>query len=944
MTSLRKLRFSICLVFVNAFAFVGTCAFAAEPTEHDVEFGRDVQPILKAHCVACHGPQKQESNYRLDVREIAFAPADYGTAPIVKGKSAESPVYLALTDQHEDGLVMPPPDEAEPLSEEAIATIKRWIDAGAPWPDELAGDSSTELTTDHWAFQPIESYTPPAHASSLGKTSIDAFLGRRLEQAGLSFSPAADRVTWLRRVYLDMHGLPPTQEQLNAFVHDTSPNAYQRVIDDVLGSHHYGERWARHWLDVVRFGESTGFEVNRDRENAYYFRDYVIDAFNKDTSYRQFIIDQLAGDVAGNEIGTGFLVGGPYDMVKSPDINLTLMQRQDELADFVNTTGTAFLGMTIGCARCHTHKFDPIPQRDYYAMQAVFAGVQHGERPLQGESANEHRQRIEALEQNLREMETQLNEYRELAKQSAESPLRTREPVNAKLNTEDFPAVLASAVRFTISQTNASEPCIDELEIFAVADQSNVALASAGTTVTASGSLSGHDIHQLKHINDGQIGNQHSWISSTNGEGWVQLEFPEPVAIHRIRWGRDRLGGFRDRVATVYRIEAKTPDDGWCTVASSADRKPFGGEADESADFVEYLPEESAKAAADLLHLRLDIKEQIRKAQASIPKAYLGTFTEPAEIHRLHRGDPLAPREVVAPGALSIIGPLDLATDSESSRRLALAEWIASPDNPLTARVIVNRVWQFHFGTGIVNTPSDFGRNGGEPSHPELLDWLAHEFMQNGWSMKWLHRQILSSHAYQQSSDPSAEGLAKDAASRLLWRFPPRRLSAEAIRDCVLHVSGALNLKRGGPGFLLFEINHENVHHYFPLEEYGPEQFRRMIYMTKIRQEQDDVFGVFDCPDGGQVIPSRNRSTTPLQALNLLNSQFVLDQADRFSNRIQKEHPQDVANQIGYAFQLAFSRPPNQSELEAATALVQEHGLPALCRAMLNANEFLFVF
>ncbi len=291
-----------------------------------------------------------------------------------------------------------------------------------------------------------------------------------------------------------------------------------------------------------------------------------------------------------------------------------------------------------------------------------------------------------------------------------------------------------------------------------------------------------------------------------------------------------------------------------------------------------------------------------------------------------------------------VMGTLGLDKDTEeSARRLKLAQWIASDDNPLTARVIVNRLWHYHFGRGIVSTPSDLGKNGSSPSHPEMLDWLAMRFIEHGWSLKWLHREILLSSTYQQSSQPRSDALARDADCRLLWRFPPRRLEAEAIRDCVLQITGKLNPKAGGPGFLLFKVDRENVHHYFPLEEFEPEHFRRMIYMTKIRQEQDEVFGVFDCPDGGQTIPDRSRSTTALQALNLLNSQFMIQQAGFLAERLKTAAGDDVAAQVRLAFELAFSRAPAPEELADALEFVQQYDLQAFCRALLNANEFLFV-
>ncbi len=368
----------------------------------------------------------------------------------------------------------------------------------------------------------------------------------------------------------------------------------------------------------------------------------------------------------------------------------------------------------------------------------------------------------------------------------------------------------------------------------------------------------------------------------------MQIEFAQPAIIERVVWARDREQVFADRLAIDYSIEISTDGQEWREVSSSLRRQPFliNGEELEDA-FIGRLPADQQESAKRLLEQIKQLREHVKHLNQEIPLGYVGTFKEPEPIHRLYRGDPLFPREEVAPDVLTVMGSLALDTTSpEQQRRLKLAEWIASDDNPLTARVIVNRVWHYHFGRGIVSTPSDFGKNGTAPTHPELLDSLAARFMENGWSLKWLHREILSSSTYQQSSYPRDAALAKDADCRLLWRFPPRRLEAEAIRDCVLQVSGKLNPQSGGPGFLLFNIDRENVHHYFPLEKFEPQHFRRMIYMTKIRQEQDDVFGTFDCPDGGQTIPQRNRSTTALQALNLLNSQFMIEQSGFLAERL----------------------------------------------------------
>ena len=931
--------------FAQSQSALDSSSKAESTTTFVVDYLRDIQPIFESHCYPCHGPTKQESNYRLDLRARAMGTGDHGAAPINPGESSTS---LLIQFVSGDGDLLMPPENLPPLSAAQVDLLRRWVDAGADWPaggEELEPD---HITTDHWSFQALAKVVPPDLGAPIQfplQSALDRFVLASLIENGLSPSPAADRVSLIRRVYLDMLGLLPTPEQVAAFVEDPAPAAYEQLVENVLASPHYGERWARHWLDVVRFGESTGYEVNRDRANAYYYRDYVIEALNSDKPYRDFVMEQIAGDALGVDEATGFLVGGPYDIVKSPDINLTLMQREDQLADYVNTTATTFLGLTVGCARCHNHKFDPILQRDYFAIQAIFAGVEHGERKLIRRSSADLSASIESVQQELDQMTSRLAKFKESAPATAE--ITDRLPVlNPAMNCDEFAPTLAKWIRFKVTRTNQAEPCLDELEIYAKGDETNLALASLGGVASSGGDYAGNPKHQLEHINDGQYGNHHSWIASQTAGAWVQIALPEPRSIQKVIWGRDRQGQFSDRLAIRYSIEVSLDDEHWQEVFSSHRRQPFlvAGQAELEGDFIERLPTELAEPARKLLAEIDAARIEAQRLEGQIPLAYLGQFKEPQTIYRLHRGDPLAPREEVLPDTLTVLGTLGLENSTpEQQRRLMFAHWLVSEKNPLTARVIVNRVWHYHFGQGIVATTSDFGKNGGAPTHPELLDWLATEFMAHGWSLKWLHRQILLSSTYRQAATPRAESLAIDADSKLLWRFPPRRLEAEAIRDCVLQASGKLNLAAGGPGFLLFKIDRENVHHYFPLEEFTAEHFRRMIYMTKIRQEQDDVFGAFDCPDGGQTMPNRNQSTTALQALNLMNSPFIIEQAEFFAQRLETSAGKQPQDQVRLAYELLFSRLPTELETSDALSFIQQQGLMAFCRALLNANEFLFL-
>jgi hypothetical protein len=730
---------------------------------------------------------------------------------------------------------------------------------------------------------------------------------------------------------------------VTAFTSDRQPHAYERLVERLLNSPRYGERWARHWLDVVRFAESDGFETNQPRPNAWRYRDYVIDAFNDDKPYDRFIREQLAGDAFGADEATGFLVAGPSDRVKSPDPVLTANQRADELQDMVTAIGAAFLGLTINCARCHNHKFDPISQLDYYSMVACVSGVQHGDRELLGVDNNERRHEAEASRPRLAEITTVLDGLTPMPRPDATEPRRAM--VNARRNVERLKPILTKYVRFTTTETNSgAEPCLDEIELWTDgAEPSNVAI---GARVSASGDYAGDPKHRLAHINDGQYGNGRSWISNTAGRGWVVLELTQPERIARIVWSRDREERYKDRLATRYSIEASEDGLTWRVVGNSNDRAPFKNDVPPRPEWDSpTLDAEQRTRATNLEVERREIEARIARLN-SAPSAYAGRFQQPPPTHRFHRGDPMQSREEVVPAALAQFGEkLSLTADTtEQQRRIALANWIADPQHPLTARVLVNRVWQHHFGRGLVETPSDFGLNGARPSHPELLDWLANEFIAQKWSVKALQRLIVTSATYRQSSSQNKNALTLDADTRLLWRFPPQRLEAEPLRDSILAITGKIDLRRAGPGFDLFEPNTNYVKVYNARRDFATDAFRRMIYWAKPRMQLDDTFGTFDCPDAGQTAPRRNRSTTPLQALALLNSPFLLQQAGFFAERLQRDAGADCAAQVRRAFTLAFGREPSIEESDAAEQLIAMHGLPAFCRGLLNATELLTVF
>jgi mono/diheme cytochrome c family protein len=918
-------------------------ALASQPSDNVTEetdtvawqthFTEQIRPILELHCFECHGEETQESNLRLDRIVDLRRGGDTGEPALLPGDPDRSHMIQLVTSSDDD-LRMPPYGDG--LSKDEIDRLRSWIESVPPWSQNQSTEVEGPAAGTHWSFQPIQPGRLPE--SDAGPTdgpadgAIDLYVLQGLDHLGRQLAAPADRGVLIRRLYLDLTGIPPSPDQVRAFVDDPSPQAYQRLVDILLADPGYGERWGRYWLDLVRFAETDGFETNRERPNAWPYRDYVIESLNRDKPYDQFLIEQLSGDLAGAPVATGYLVAGTRDIVKSPDVVLTRTQRQNELDDMINTTGTAMLGLTLGCARCHNHKFDPVTQRDYYAVQAIFAGVQHGEQlsiPFETDHSI-----IAAIENEISILEQELAPFRQ-------PDASVRPAVTATGNSERFPAIPADRVRFTILESSSAEPCLDELQIFA--GDSNVALSSRGSIASSSGDYQGNAKHQLAHINDGLIGNEHSWISDKSRGGWVQIDFPETVTIDRVFWSRDRTGQYSDRLAIRYSICVAVEGQPWIEVASDRDRQSVNPRDNAPAyDFSALSTVDRHLYQRHIARIS-ELRDQLSKLLT--PTAiYAGTFAQPEPTHRLFRGDPMAPREQVAPGTVAFLDDLGLSVDTpEAERRQQLARWIASPENPLTARVIVNRLWQHHFGRGLVSTPSDFGHAGTTPSHPELLDYLAARLIDSQWSLKRIQREILLSATYRQSNLPDADAVAADAGNEWLWRFAPRRLEAEAIRDSVLWASGVLDRRMGGPGFSAFEVELENVRHYHPKTTYTADDWRRMIYMTKVRQEQDAVFGIFDCPDGSTSVPARGRSTTPLQALNLLNSPFMIEQAKQFAGRLQRQQPGDVRLQIELAHWLCYGREATPKETESALSFIDQYGLHQFCRAMLNSNEFLFL-
>ncbi len=901
--------------------------------EKPVDYAREIKPILEKNCYECHGPEKQKSGFRLDIKSQAFKGGSGHGPAILPGKAGESPIFL-LTSSTDADEKMPP--KGPGLTTDELKTIERWINGGAIWPDGL-DTARVKDPMDHWSFKPLGRKELPVTAKQgWERNPIDRFILQKLEQSGLSPAMEASRRTWLRRVSLDLTGLLPTMAEVTAFENDNRPDAFERMVDRLLASPRYGERWAQYWLDVVRYADTHGFEVNTERPNAWPYRDYVISAFNADTPYDRFIREQIAGDQLGRDSATGFLVTAAAllpGQIGADDASKRLA-RQDELSEIIINTGQTFLGLSIGCARCHDHKFDPISHQDYYAIQGFFAGVDYGDRGVPSREAAAARR---AIESRIAAIDADLVRYVPLFGSGTKRP-----KINARQNIDRFTPVKASRVRLTVNKTNNLEPCIDELEIYDLSG-ANVALASRGGKASASGSNVSPDRHELRLVNNGQYGNSSSWMSNENGGGWVQIDLPGTLTIDRIVWGRDRLGKFGDRLAIDYKIEIATGDGPWKLVADASDRMPYTEGRARAEIAFDHLPKLERTRAEQLVREKRDLEKSLGNYSANGALVFAGIFRQPDDVRLLSRGDPEQPKQRVAPATLPIFQQVTLSSDApDRDRRRVLAGWLASPENPLTARVAVNRIWQGHFGTGLVDTPNDFGHSGSSPSHPELLDWLAARFIESGWSVKQMHRMVVLSATYRQSAaiDPKSQSI--DADARLLWRYPSRRLEAELIRDNMLAVAGGLNRKMGGRGYDLFG-SRGGLNGFPPVEKFNDEGRRRMIYAHKVRMEKDIVFGAFDCPDAGQSMARRRQSTTPIQALNLFNSQFSIDQAAALADRIQAEAGSDPARQIDAAFQAAFLRHVSADELAELLPVVRAEGLAVLCRAMLNSNEFLFI-
>ena len=768
----------------------------------------DALTLLENHCVRCHGGEKTKGGLNLTTREHLLKGGD--TGPVIDISKADSSLLLKSI-RHESDSEMP---YKEPkLPDHDISTIAAWVKAGSPYtrtlkattPKKAEGFAVSEADKSHWAFKPITHPTPPLVGDY--KNPIDQFIVAKLRDSNLALSPTATREQLIRRVTFDLIGLPPTPEEAQNFVNDPSPNAYENLIDRLLASPHYGERWGRHWLDLARFAESDGYEHDAVRPHAWRYRDYVIRSFNADKPYDQFIREQLAGDElrpADPEAltATAFNLLGP-DMVDSSD---QIQRRHNTLNDMTDTASLTFLGLTMGCARCHDHKFEPISQRDYYSFQAFFTSAKF--QPAAPIPTPEQRGAYEVAMKEYNEHP----KVRELAELEAGPRAEILKKKVAQLSAE--------------AQVAHNTP----------AEQRNAEQAN------------------------------------------LVLETEDKVKIAE-------------------------------------------------ADLNSALKGEAKTRRKELL----DELKKVPKPKPLPQSMVLINENKPAKAHVLLRGEYSQPGDEVAPGF-----PTVLASFKPQTRRSNLADWIASPENPLTARVMVNRIWQHHFGRGLVASPSNFGTHGQNPTHPELLDWLANEFIRRDWSIKQMHKAMLMSATYQQTSS-STTGAKIDPENRLYSRMNRIRLEGEAIRDSLLAISGELKREMGGPGVFppipkeLFQgATGWNA------KENDPQNSRRSIYIFARRNLRFPFLEIFDAPDNNLSCPVREQSTTAPQSLTLLNSDEVI-RASKFTAERVKDDP------ISKAYELILNRKPTESEVKLASEFLEKSPLHEFCRALFNLNDFVYV-
>jgi mono/diheme cytochrome c family protein len=988
---------------------------SALATAEDATFP-PVAAILERRCVECHHADEKKGGLSLQTRGDLIAGGDSGAA--IVPKRPEGNLLLEMIS----GVKPEMPKTGPKLTAGEIESIRAWIAAGAAWPGERKLEDKSLADSNWWSLRPLVRPARPVlnnEDQKRVKNPIDDFILAKLREQGFVPSPQADRRTLIRRLCFDLVGLPPTPEEVEAFVKDQDPRAYENLVNRLLDSPQYGERWARHWLDVVHFGETHGYDKDQPRRNAWPYRDYVIRAFNTDKRYSRFIEEQLAGDVlypnsTGGIEALGFIAAGPWDFIGHVEVPESKIDgqvaRHLDRDDMVTNAIGTFNSLTVGCAQCHNHKFDPIKQVDYYRLQAVFAAVDRADRKYHADTAI--LAKYTELEQQQRELTaTKQTLDGEVKKRGGAELVKLDQAIAAARQT----APLNLPPEYGYHSQLSPQPDIDkwvQIDLGRPQPIASITYIGCYDNFNSIGSGFGfpprfkielstdpsfqRDVKVVVNQTEQNFPNPGTtpqtakftaqtarYIRMTATElAFRQNDYIFALAELQV-WneaGKNLAAGAK--VTALDSIEAAPR---WRMMNLIDGKFPGAQDVGERLDeLVQKRKELLAKVVDADLQARLDaaaksaasIEEELRRI--SPPNVvYAGTVHhgsgnfkgtgstngKPRKIFVLNRGDVKSPKEEVQPGALSCFpdwpGEFNLPADHpEGARRAARARWLSDTRNPLTWRSIVNRVWQYHFGRAIVDTPNDFGRMGQLPSHPELLEWLAVEFRDGGdfleaQSLKSLHRLIVTSSTYQQQSQPEAIVLAAlkydprkiDAGNVYLWRMNRRKLEAEAIRDAVLQVSGKLDPKMGGPSFQDFVIDqpaHSPHYEYHLHDPNDPKSHRRSIYRFLVRSQPQPFMTTLDCADPSMRVDKRNESLSALQALAWLNNGFMVTMSGHFAARIEKD-TKEPAEQARLIFRLAVSREPTATEQELFASYIRMHGLANACRAALNLNEFAFV-
>lgn len=926
-----------------------------EPAAH-VDFVRDIQPLLRTRCVECHGANKQKAGLRLDGGEAVLRGGDSGPA-IVPGKSADSRlIHLVASDDPRKKM----PPKGAPLTAVEIGKLRTWIDQGAKWPKDLsiaAGDR-------HWSFQPVKRPTPPGVKNSKWiRNDIDRFILARLETHGIAPSPEAERTTLIRRLSLDLTGLPPTSEQVDEFLKDTSAEAYEKLVDQLLASAHFGENWARHWLDLARYADSDGYEKDLLRPHAWRWRNWVIDAINRDLPYDRFTMEQIAGDLLPKatleqRVATGFHRNTLINREGGIDVE---EDRVKAVVDRTNTVAAVWLGLTAGCAECHSHKYDPLSQREYYQLYAFFNNTDDREifapLPADAEDMDKRREAFMAARKKYLDSATgdkafaawlqkvaALPNVRWTLLDSYEQPTFTgTDGVNlypqedgSFLVTGDVVApqqylIMGNTRLKGITAIRLEALTDDMLPLLGPGydDQGNFVLtefrveASPLANVTK---LKSHVVSKAVADYEREGFELAQALDGDEKTGWavglpgVAMHGVDRCAVFTLKEPIDFEGGTRIKISLVQRHDRRLALGRFRVMLTTAEPKDLAAQVvpqpirdlasrpaaertiDDKATLLRYYHATHARENEAFRTFSGALQDWLTAAGATRAQI-LAERTTPRKTHIHLRGDFLRKGEAVLPGTPSVLPTLPQS--ERIPNRIDLARWFIDPANPLTARVEVNRIWMNLFGEGIVRTPADFGTQGDRPTHPELLDWLADEFIRLKWSRKALIKTIVMSATYRQSSRHRAEIAGRDARNRLLARQNRFRLSAELVRDQYLTASGLLDAEVGGGSL--------------PVSSK-----RRGLYVQYKRTTPEYMLATFDTPTATVTCPQRLRSNTPLQSLTLLNDPLFLECARGLARRVMKEAKRERDEQLRYAFRLSTARLPDDAELKSLRALYEK--------------------